>query len=337
MRRFSLLCLVFICLVTAAQADKALLQRKDVQRFMASMVKEHGFKYAELNRVFNDVKLQPQIIESMDKPYEKKPWDIYKQLFLTGERVEKGLDFWKTNEKALQQAEKQFGVPANIIVAIIGVETLYGKKQGNYRVIDALATLAFNYPKRSPYFTKELTQYLLLCKEHQVSPSQYYGSYAGAMGKPQFMPSSYRYYAVNFNGSLKKDLMNDDGAVIASVANYFRQHGWQTNQGIVLPATIAGNRFKTINTNYKKAAYRWQQLQAAGIKSKNFAPKANKMGLIELTPQMGGAEYWLTYPNFYVITRYNSSPQYAMVVYLLSQQLKTEWIAMHAGKRQAFA
>ncbi len=300
------------------------------------MVQKHGFNKKELTQVMADVKLQPQIIESMNKPYEKKSWDVYKQLFLTPERVQGGIAFWMANREALEKAEKKYKVPANIIVAILGVETIYGKNQGNYRVLDALSTLAFNYPKRSKFFTKELGEYLLLCREHKVSPMQYMGSYAGAMGKPQFMPSSYRYYAVDFTGNPKKDLMNDNEAVIASVANYFHKHGWKMNQGIAQPAKIEGNHYKKINTNYKSAAYHWQQLQAAGIKPLTASLHSPaKVGLIEFnTPK--GAEYWLAYPNFYVITRYNTSPQYAMVVYLLSQQLKMQWATANLGKKFAY-
>ncbi|WP_133138422.1 lytic murein transglycosylase B [Legionella genomosp. 1] len=318
-------------------ADASFTQRKDVKAFIDTMVKKHNFDKIELLAVMSDVKLQPQIIESMEKPYEKKTWDVYKQLFLTPQRVEGGIDFWRKNQKALSKAEAKYHVPANIIVAIIGIETLYGKNQGNYRVLDALSTLAFDYPKRSEFFTKELGEYLLLCREHHVSPTQYMGSYAGAMGKPQFMPSSYRYYAADFTGNPKKDLMNDDDAVIASVANYFHKHGWTFNQGIAQPAQITGSAYKRINTSYKTAAYKTSQLRAAGIKpvtASFHVPK--KAGLIELITQEG-PEYWLAYPNFYVITRYNSSPQYALAVYLLAQQLKNQWAEANVSKQYAYA
>lgn len=340
MRRLVTLCFAFIALLTCsiAQADTAFTQRKDVQRFIDNMVKHHGFDRKKLIAVMNDVQLQPQIIESMDKPYEKKTWDVYKQLFLTQQRVQGGMEFWKANRESLEKAEKKYGVPANVIVAIIGIETLYGKNQGNYRVIDALSTLAFNYPKRAEFFTKELREYLLLCREHNVPPTQYMGSYAGAMGKPQFMPSSYRYYAADFTGNPRKDLMNDDEAVIASVANYFHKHGWHMNEGVAQPAKVEGVRYKKINTAYKTAAYHVQQLEAAGVKPLTASINTpTKVGLIELTTQ-SGQEFWLAYPNFYVITRYNTSPLYAMAVYLLSQQLKNQWAAAvtAVGKKYAY-
>ena len=339
MQRMTKLCFALIALVFSSflQADGAFTQRKDVQQFINFMVKQHGFNKQQLTSLMSEVVLQPQIIESMNKPYEKKTWDVYKQLFLTPQRVQGGIDFWKANQASLLKAEKQYGVPANIIVAIIGVETIYGKNQGNYRVIDALSTLAFNYPSRSKFFTKELGEFLLLCREHKVAPTQYLGSYAGAMGKPQFMPSSYRSYAANFTGHSHKDLMNDDQAVIASVANYFHKHGWQFNQGVAQQAKVSGSQYKHINTAYKTAIYTTTQLARSGIKPLTASiNQPNKAGLIELITNQG-PEFWLAYPNFYVITRYNTSPQYAMAVYLLSQQLKHQWTSASIDRHFAYA
>lgn len=308
-------------------ANEALAQRKDVQQFINKMVKQHHFDRRQLLAIMKEAKFQPQIIESMDRPYEKKTWDVYRELFLTPQRVQAGIEFWHANQKVLERAEREFGVPAHIIVAIIGVETLYGKHQGNYRVLDALTTLAFNYPKRSEFFTKELGEYLLLCREQGVPANKYMGSYAGAMGKPQFMPSSYRFYAVDFTGNGKRDLMNNDQDVIGSVANYFHRHGWKMNRGIAQPVAVSGTRYKTLTTNSKTPDYAFKQLIASGVKPVSTAvDQADKVGLIELTTEKG-PEYWLAYPNFYVITHYNTSPQYALVVYLLSQQLHNEWAA----------
>lgn len=338
MFRIFLFCinLALLAINLPAQADNALVQRKEVQNFINYMVKNHNFNRKELTAIIQEAAFQPQIIESMEKPYEKKNWDTYRQLFVTPQRIQGGIDFWKANQQALLKAEQKYGVPANVIVAIIGVETLYGKNQGNYRVLDALSTLAFNYPKRAEFFTKELKEYLLLCREHKVPPTQYFGSYAGAMGKPQFMPSSYRYYAVDFTGNPKKDLMNDNQAVIASVANYIHKHGWNLNQGVAQPAKVEGNQIKQINTSNKSALYNFKQLAAAGIKPLTASLNhPTKVGVIELTTE-AGPEYWLAYPNFYVITRYNTSPQYALAVYLLAQQLKNQW-ASSQNKYKPFA
>jgi membrane-bound lytic murein transglycosylase B len=317
--------LSFTLLISAyATADEALVKRKDVQAFITKMVKEHHFNRNDVVLALKQAQYQPQIIESMDKPFEKKTWDIYRDLFLTPQRLQAGIEFWQQNQDILHKAEQQYGVPADIIVAIIGVETLYGKHQGNYRVLDALTTLAFYYPKREVFFKKELIEYLLLCREHDVSPTNYLGSYAGAIGKPQFMPSSYRFYAIDFTGKGTRDLINDDKDVIASVANYFHKHGWKINEAVAQPARVSGWRYKQIQTNSRAPNYDLKRLMAAGIKPDTSPPHyLRRAGLIELTTEKG-QEFWLAYPNFYVITHYNTSPQYALVVYLLAQQLRSQ-------------
>ncbi len=329
MRQLIKICFSLLVLLpfTPVFADAALSQRPEVQQFMNDMVVHHHFDKRQLTDLLNQAVFQPKIIESMERPYEKKSWDVYRDLFLTPQRVQAGLEFWQANQTALAQAEKQFHVPANVIVSIIGVETLYGKNQGNYRVLDALTTLAFDYPKRAEFFTKELREYLLLCREHGVSATQYMGSYAGAMGKPQFMPSSYRFYAVNFTGHGRVDLMNEDRDVISSVANYFHQHGWTMNAAVAQPAVVRGARYSHLETNAKFPNYTVSHLRKTGVRPNSWvANRPEKAGVIELsTPE--GAEYWVAYPNFYVITRYNTSPQYALVVYLLAQQLHQQRIA----------
>ncbi len=304
-------------------ASEPLTQRPDVKKFIQQMVTQHHFNKNQLVAVLNEAKFQPQIIESMDRPYEKKNWDVYKALFLTQQRLDEGIAFWRANQKTLERAQHQFGVPADVIVAIIGVETLYGKHQGNYRVLDALTTLAFDYPKRSEFFTKELKEYLLLCRDHNVPATKYMGSYAGAIGKPQFMPSSYRFYAVDFSGKGRPDLIEEDQDVIGSVANYFYKHGWKLNEEVAQPAIVTGKNYKKLTVNSKFPDYSYQHLIASGLKPDHFKWRhPAKAGVIELTTDQG-QEYWVAYPNFYVITHYNTSPQYALVVYLLSQQLRT--------------
>lgn len=318
----------------ATNADNTFTQRKDVQLFIKEMVKKHHFYYNNLKKTLNQVTLQPQIIESMERPYEKKDWDVYKNIFLTQARLTGGINYWRANKNTLKKAQRKFGVPPEIIVAILGVETLYGQRQGENKILDALATLAFNYPKRAAYFKQELEQYLLLCREHHVPATIYKGSYAGAIGQPQFMPSSYRRFAVDFNQKGVRDLVNNNDDSIASIANYFKAHGWQTNAGIAQQAKLIGNRYKHLRINPRKANYAYSQLIANGIKpitaSYNHPSRA---GIIELTTAKSN-EYWIAYPNFFVITRYNSSPQYALVVYLLSQQLKQQWTAMNFKKHR---
>lgn len=324
--------LVFILLLLFSSflyADDALLKRKNVIKFINTMVNEYGFNKNELKKTLEQATFQPKIIRSMERPYEKKNWDFYQTLFLTSDRVQKGIKFWKENQSTLNEAEKKYGVSPEIIVAILGVETLYGERQGNYRVLDALTTLAFNYPKRAKFFTKELREYLILCKEQGVNPTEIKGSYAGAIGKPQFMPSSYRFYAVDFTGNGKRDLIRDNRDVIGSVANYFHRHGWKKNAPVAQPAQIKGNKYRKIRTNTRHADYSKKTLLAAGVYPQSqFYTVPKKMGLIELVTQ-AGKEFWIAYPNFYVITRYNVSPQYALVVYLLSKDLQSQWKNTH--------
>lgn len=327
MRRALLLIVLFLSSMTGFSSSSVdnLNQRKDVKAFINMMVKKHGFKRAELVSVFNDAKMQPKIIATMERPYEKKNWDAYKKLFLTPTRVTSGVDYWEQNKVALEKAEKKFGVPANVIVAVIGVETLYGQRKGSYRVLDALTTLAFDYPKRSKFFKKELKEYLILCHENHLDPREALGSYAGAMGTPQFMPSSYRHYAVDFSGNGKKDIMNNHEDAIGSVANYLSKHGWKLNDGVAQIAVVGKEKPKKIKFNTRNPSYSLQQLKKSGIIPKTAAlNKPKKAGVIALDTD-AGKEYWLAYPNFYVITRYNTSPQYALAVYLLSQQIKQHW------------
>ncbi|RUR10292.1 lytic murein transglycosylase B [Legionella sp. km772] len=321
----------------SSYSDTAFTKRQDVQAFIKTMVKQYHFNEKQLTETMNQVQIQPQIIESMEKPYEKKNWDVYRDIFMTPQRVKGGLDFWAANQKTLEKVQKRYGVPPEIIVAILGVETLYGEKQGDNRVLDALATLAFDYSKRAPFFKSELKEYLLLCREHKVPATYYKGSYAGAMGKPQFMPSNYRIFAVDYKNKGHRDLVRDNDDSIASIANYFHRHGWRTNEGIAQSARIiAKQKSNRLYVNPRRANYNYAQLIASGVKpvtaSLNHPKRA---GLIELTTAKGN-EYWLAYPNFFVITRYNSSPQYALVVYLLSQQLKQQWTQMNIKKHRAY-
>lgn len=305
-------------------AEDALLHRKDVQQFINQMVTRDKFSRSELVSAIKTAQFQPQIIESMERPYEKKTWDVYKALFLTPQRVQAGVEFWQANADTLARAQKEYGVPAEMIVAILGVETQYGKRQGEYRVLDALTTLAFHYPKRSDYFTRELREYFLLCREHHVSPTQYIGSYAGAIGQPQFMPSSYRMFAVDYAGHGSRDLVGNNQDVIGSVANYFHKHGWSSHESVAQPAELSGAKSVQLAVNSKRADYTYEKLVSSGvIPLSGLSRHPNQAGLIELATNKGN-EYWLAYPNFYVITRYNSSPQYALAVYLLAQQLREQ-------------
>lgn len=327
---------VLLTSINVAFADVALLQQENAKKFIEQMVTKHHFDRNELIKILKIASFQQKVIDLMEKPYERKPWDIYRTTFLNADRLNKGIEFWQKNQKTLEEAQEKFKVPAHIIVAILGVETLYGERQGDYRVLDALTTLAFYYPKRAEFFTKELKEFLLLSREQNLEVTEYKGSYAGAIGKPQFMPSSYRHYAVSLDGKGKIDLINKPEDAIVSVANYFKKHGWKLEEDVAFPVQIEGDRYKKINTKTRKATYDFSELAKAGIKPvQSISNNNSKVGLIELATLLN-SEYWLTYPNFYVITRYNSNPQYALVVYLLSQELKNSWLAANRKNVSAY-
>jgi membrane-bound lytic murein transglycosylase B len=288
-----LIALVIGFYLPVANAANALSQRPDVQIFIKSMVKKYHFNTKDLQLLFNKVTIRTSAVKSIKAPLEQKPWYLYKLLFVTDGRTQGGLEFWQKHQAALAHAEKIFGVPASIIVATIGIETKYGQHTGDYRVIDALSSIAFSDSPRAPYFRSELTEFLLLAREQHVNPLKILGSYAGAIGQPQFMPSSYRRYAVKFTGNSPIDLSHNDQDVIASIANYYQKHGWQTQAPIAEPTSY-----------FTSTAH----ARAKGAK------------LIGLQDYFG-KEYWLAYHNFDVIKRYNTSDLYAMAVFQLSRDI----------------
>lgn len=314
----SLLALTFL-LASIAHADNTFNQRADVQAFIQMMVKKHHFKKQELETLFSEVKVRPQVIRSLNKPLEKASWKTYKQVFINPGHIEGGVKFWNKYAKDLRRAEQTYGVPASIIVATIGVETKYGKNKGEYRVIDALANIAFSSSSRSAFFKSELEEFLLLTREQHANPLTVLGSYAGAIGQPQFMPSSYRYYAVNFSKSGKIDLVNNEVDVIGSIANYYKKHGWTTHSPVATPASFVDGlydrnmRTHTLNKSLTLAQMaKYDVVPSTPIKDEQLKAK-----LIELQSK-NSREYWLTFHNFDVIKRYNPSDLYAMAVYQLS-------------------
>ena len=288
------------------------------------LVSEEGFDRDQLLRVFADAERQQSILEAIARPAEKtKPWYEYRAIFLTEKREKEGLAFFAEHAETLARAEETYGVPAEIIVAIIGVETLYGRITGSYRVIDALSTLAFDYPKRSPFFTKELKSYLMLTREQGFDPLTLKGSYAGAMGYGQFMPSSYLSYAVDFDGEEVIDIWNNPVDAIGSVANYFKRHGWRTDAQVVSAADAAADApqdwFVSSRKDLKPVRTVAQFAEAGIVPRAETDPAAMATAMkFELED---GYEYWLGLHNFYVITRYNHSAMYAMSVYQLSQRI----------------
>lgn len=296
-------------------------QRTEVKSFINEMVSEHGFNRAYLEKRFSSAKRLDGILESIAKPAEKKlTWKQYRPIFVTDKRSKKGKVFMKKHKALLQRAEEKFGVPAEIIAAIIGVETYYGKYTGKYTVFDSLTTLGFDYPPRSKFFKSELKQFLLLSKEENISVDDMTGSYAGAMGMPQFISSSYRRYAVDFDGDGKRDLWNSIPDVIGSVANYFSVHGWKKGESVVHEAKVK-NKSIIKKKNALKPYVTIGELEKQGVTVRDALKGDDKATLLKFEGKKG-VEYWLGLKNFYVITRYNHSALYAMAVYQLSEKLK---------------
>jgi membrane-bound lytic murein transglycosylase B len=291
------------------------------QEFAAEMETKHGFDRKEVIALLSQTEFREDIIQAITRPAEAKPWYQYRPIFLKPARVAGGVKFWQENEGLLYQVASEYGVPAEIIVAIIGIETRYGEYTGRYRILDSLTTLAFGYPRRSSFFRSELEQFLLLTREEKVDPKQTKGSYAGAMGKPQFISSSYRSYAVDYDGDGHRDLWNNNADVIASVANYFKRHGWRPDEPIALKVEGGTNLDKFVKAGMKPSI-KVEVLLASGIKplGSATADPAALASLLELDAG-GHNEYWLGLHNFYVITRYNHSNLYAMAAYQLSREI----------------
>ncbi len=313
---------ILLCISTAVMAKPADFDRR-TEAFAREMAQKHGFDQAELQRLMSGVEYRQKIIDAISRPAEAKPWHQYRKIFVTESRAREGVAFWEENKDLLQQAEREFGVPPEIIVAIIGVETRYGRHAGTYPVMDALATLAFGYPKRADFFRRELEEYLLLTREERLDSTGTKGSYAGAMGMPQFISSSYRAYAVDFDGDGKRDLIGNRADVIGSVAAYFVRHGWNRGAPITTPARGAGAQHEHFVEGGMKPSFRIDELARSGITSKQPLPGRSLSSLIKLEG-MKSDEYWLGLNNFYVITRYNHSNLYAMAVYQLSREILAE-------------
>ncbi|MCQ4262779.1 lytic murein transglycosylase B [Stutzerimonas stutzeri] len=293
----------------------------NVEEFIAEMTRDYGFVGDQLRDLFKQAERKQAILDAISRPAERvKPWKEYRPIFLTDSRVAQGVDFWRENETALARAETEYGVPPEIIVAIIGVETFYGRNTGSHRVIDALSTLGFDYPPRQPFFRQQLKEFLLLTREEQVDPLTLKGSYAGAMGLPQFMPSSFRAYAVDFDGDGRIDIWNNPTDAIGSAASYFKQHGWAAGEPVVARAKVSGERYEeglTVGLESQKKA---GEMRSLGWQFDKAVADDTAITAFRLEGAEGD-EYWLGLPNFYVITRYNRSVMYAMAVHQLSQML----------------
>ena len=305
-----------LCAPYAALAAGDYAQRDDVRQFIAEMAQRHGFARKSLRAVFRQVKYLPAIVRAMTPPAEApvKSWQAYRALFVNRERVEAGQNFRARYGDALARAERDFGVPGEIIVAIIGVETLYGRNTGGYRVIDTLTTLAFDYPRRGEFFRDELEQFLVNARESGVDVFSVRGSYAGAIGLPQFMPGSFTRYAVDYDGDGQRDLNLSAVDAIGSVANFLKAHGWQAQRPIAVSAQTSGDVYRELVDVGIKPLYRAEDLPAFGVNAAEPLPPHALCALIELQTPGESPEYWVGLQNFYALTRYNRSSFYAAAV-----------------------
>jgi membrane-bound lytic murein transglycosylase B len=295
----------------------------ETETFIDMLAAKHRFNRAQLRTWFSQAKTQTAVLDAMARPGTARPWYEFRQSHVNDARIRGGREFWERNAGTLKQVSAEYGVPEEIIVATLGTETFYGRQTGRYGAFDVLTTLAFNYPPRADYFRGELEEYLLLTRENRVNPLQYKGSYAGALGIAQFMPSNYRRYAVDFDGDGKRDLWNEADA-IASVANYYWTWGWQTGEQIVsaveAPAAANAAAYAELLQQGVQPRTPVGKLKEAGVVLLEDAPEDMHATLIAAQAE-SGMQYWLGFNNFYVITRYNRSTNYALAVNELAQEL----------------
>jgi len=306
---------------------------KEVRSFLDEVATRDGFERAELNTLMNQVRYVDSAVQLVKPapPGKPKNWQAYSRLIVDPVRIDNGVKFWNENRDALERAEALYGIPAEILVGIIGVETVYGRNTGRFRVVDALTTLAFSYPEapqrteRMAFFRGELEAALLFARQNGIDPLSLRGSFAGAIGMPQFMPSSVMKYAVDFDGSGKIDLLNSSGDAIGSVAAFLAAHGWQRDLGgpLVYAAAVSPNRAWEAMTNQGLSAkYRAPELTAAGVTTTVPVPEQQNYGLVDLQNGAEPTEYWLANNNFFAITQYNRSYFYAMSVVELGRAVR---------------
>ena len=310
-----------VAVVCAAVAWADFDERPVVRSYIAEVAAQHGFDPAALLTLFRAAKRKDSVLAAISRPAERKRWHEYRRIFVTPTRIREGIEFWRANDDALRRVERVYNVPPEITVAIVGVETRYGRNLGSFRVLDSLSTLAFDYPARSSFFRGQLTEFLLLAREESVDPLAMKGSYAGAMGYGQFIPSSYRSFAVDFDGDGTRDIWTNVTDALGSIGNYFAQHGWRGDGPAVLRVEVEGAVADENVNRGLKPDYDAEQLKQLGVISDGVPPGA-KAALFRMEGDQG-AEYWLGLHDFYVITRYNRSRLYALAVWQLGQAIRS--------------
>jgi membrane-bound lytic murein transglycosylase B len=311
-----------------AHADDKANVAKARTAFVDKMVADHGFDRDALNATLRSATIDQSILDAIARPAERVvPWYEYRAIFVNEARIAAGTRFWTEHAGTIQSISERYGVAPEMLVAIIGVETYFGQRTGKYRVLDSLATLAFAYPPRAKFFSGELEQFLLLTREEGLDARTPMGSYAGAMGAGQFIPSSFRTYAVDADGDGKRDIWNDWADVLGSIANYFKKSGWKTGEPVADPATRSAAWNGPEPSNALELAETVGSLEKQGYvfstSESNDAPAA----AFALEAAGGGSEFWIGYHNFRVITRYNRSPKYALAAHQLGQAIRSSYAA----------
>lgn len=324
MTRAAVLGILLAC-GSAAQAAAAVpfVSRPEVRAFIQEMVERHRFVQRELEYVFSRARREPAILRAIQPPAPKdrRPWDAYRAIFVNDRHVQAGSQFWRTHGAALERAQREFGIQEEVIVSILGIETFYGRNTGRWRVVDALATLAFDYPPRAEFFRGELANYLLYARDSGIDVFSVRGSYAGAIGIPQFMPGSYLRYALDFDGDGVIDLRASAADAIGSVANFLKQHGWQANAPVMAAASVSGEGYKPFADGSVDPKHPLAELAKAGVRV-DGVPSETRAALIELENGDAPREYRIGLANFYVLTRYNRSSFYASAVMDLATALR---------------
>lgn len=293
-----------------------------MRAFVQDMTDRHGFDRAALEKAFRETRYLGSIVRAMDAPATALPWHEFRLRHITDARIRAGLQFWTEHQALLDKAAAEFRVPPELIVSTIGVETIFGRRTGTIGVLDALTTLAFGYPRRAEFFRGELEQYLLLARENGIALNSLKGSFAGAIGIPQFMPSSYRKYAVDFDGDGVRDLRRVADA-IGSVANYYRQFGWREGEQVIVPVDVGDTVLDAMLAAGIAPHLAVAEFRKRGIVPLESAPEAALATLFTVQSE-AGPRYWLGLNNFYVITRYNRSINYAMAVHELATSLRRQ-------------
>jgi membrane-bound lytic murein transglycosylase B len=315
--------LLALLVYAPAYAQASYAERPEVEAFVRDLAQRHGLEESELKRVFARAQRLDPVLEAIARPAERvRTWDEYRALLITERRIAEGVEFWKKNRRTLDRAQTKYGVAPEYVVAIIGVETFYGRNTGNWRVLDALTTLAFDYPPRARFFRSELESYLLMAHEAGLDVFSVRGSYAGAIGIPQFMPSSARRYAVDFDGNGTIDLQKSRADAIGSVANFLKVHGWERGADVAVDARVAGEGWRTYADGRFEPRYSLTELRQAGIEFDSPQPPGAAATVVELANAERPSEFRVGLRNFYVITRYNRSALYAAAVTSLAVELK---------------